>query len=620
MLTNLGKRLTLVASLALLTSACADQKQHAQAGPFFDAYKASLNDLCVFGSEGVRLSPNGKHAVFDQGIDSKTSVVSAGRKLTVLNLDCAYRAGSLDACMTGAEAYKSIRALAWDKNERGLYLIENSQTLSHMVFDSQTGLGRVFQRLSIDRVVGNNAVVWGGISSGGAETTAAYLAAGKAAAIRRALRGDVVIGLFMDDQGVVGALAENFRDLELTILTSDARTPTAFKGAELRRGVLTRSPGSGGLPWLTDMGITAGLAGDTPRPFGKPLIASSNGRLLGYFDNARLYISSTAKMAKGLEAAVAGVLSKHPGFHLHDLATSDGKDYALILKKVNSGKLIVLSKDGRHVQQSCLASDSLGGSADFSLAQLNLGTDDWPLHGLMTRATSTKGLVVYFRGGPGGTVAEFDSYPIRRYLSAGWNVLAVNYSGNLGTGSGVSSRLRTQGMVEAMRKDAEHTANFIRQLNPAGLLVIHGESLGGPVAKLTSDALGKPHRLVLIAPLLRLQPPEQWVSKVVTPFSLRPNLDYQKNFEEAMLGVSDRNRAVSQLAMDGLYKVKSGDRLSFAAYAQDDLFSQATHSLFAADQVLMLGGGHEFVTAQPELWPAVFNWLDSPSRPVPVVP
>ncbi|MEH6462083.1 hypothetical protein [Chitinimonas sp. JJ19] len=614
------KKLAIAVSLVLLTNACADQKQQAQAWPYFDAYRASSKKLCEFGGEGVNLSPSGKHAVFYQDIASKTTVVGVGRRLSILNLDCAFKTGAEETCMTGAEAYKSVRALAWDKNERGLYLVENGQMLSRMVFDAQTGQGRIGQRIPIDKQVATTSVVWGAIPSDTAETAAAYLAAGKAATMHTAVPGDMLMGLFMDSHGPIGALVENFHGLDLAVLTSNARTPTAFKGVELPQGKLTRPLGSAGLPWLSDVGIAPDMPAGALPPFAKPLIASNNGRLLGYFDKARLYINSTAKGAKSLEAAVAEALGKHPGFYIHDLATSDGSDYGLILKKVNAGKVIVLSRSGRRFLQSCPANNTAGEPTDFSLAQLSLGADDWPLHGLMAKASGTKGLVVFFRGGPRGTIANLDSNSIREYMDAGWNVLAVNYSGNLGTGSGVSSRLRTQGMVEAMRKDAEYTASFIRKLNPAGQLVIHGESLGGPLAKLTSDALEVPHRLVLIAPLLRLQPPEHWVGKSGTPFSPRPNLTYQKNFEAAMLGVSDQNRAASQLALDGLYKVKSDSRLSFAAYAREDLVSQPAHGQFVADQVLMLRGGHDFVTAHPELWSAVFAWLGSPPRPVPAVP
>lgn len=596
--------------------------------PTYEAYAASLDEICTAGGEGVVLSPSGKYATFDQGVYRQTSVVPQGSRLAILDIPCAVSQASLKQCLTGIGAFSNIRDLAWSHDETSLYAVENNSTLMRIGFSSVDGrsVARVLERAPLlSQDVGLYAMRLGTTSANSVHEENELLEQGRRAAINGLPANEFIpIGIFIGPNGWYGALLEEQRNLQLHVTINGTRKPTPLKSREVPTArLVTRK-----LPmrhmnhdvFIADPGVFFDVGDDYPkasvtRQFTKPIISSRDGSYLGEFSKFSVDISDVVENKNSIINQVNKRLIANPGYYIKSLSVTKNGDYAYILKDIDGRKEIGASNGDRLVYNYCHNGNAQArAQLPLEIRNLSVGEKGRGLYGTLITHARGRGLVVFFGGGPLNNVENYP-YSVRQYLQLGWDVFAVNYSGSTGNGPGVSSRLHVEGLANSLIKDAKLVADYLGKVSNDKKVIIHGESFGSLPAVAIDKYIKRPHRLILVAPFLRHQPPEAWANKDSTMASFfgKVNTSYQKRYEAAIIGPEAAAPSGLQPEQDKILGLLSSRTPVLTIFAKEDYMSSEAHlpelwkrSTLTTKTIL---GTHDFITAQSETWSLIDSWL-----------
>lgn len=597
--------------------------------PSYDPYAATEDQLCIAGGEGVVLSPTGKYAIFDQGIYKQTSVTQQGRRIAILDISCAVSLNSVQQCLIGMEGFESVRALAWARDEQSLFLIENNKNILRLEFFSKNNRtsARIQERIPLpNRNIGLTVMRLGYTKSISANDENESLKHGWQLALKgQNPQNHLPFGLFIDSNGSSGAFLEDQRNLQLHFATNGIIKSIPIKSRELQTARLTTELN---LPthkirdfYVVDSGILISTRdGDTTIPFGwpfvKPIISSYDGGVLGWFNKSEVKTTQTIDHGENIQGELKRRLAVNQGYFIHSVSITKTGEFAYILKDIDGRKEIGISKNGHTIRKYCHSGhDRITEKGRLTIRDIEIGETSRPLFGTLITQEKNRGLVVFFGGGPLNNTENY-AYSIRQYLRFGWDVLAVNYSGSVGTGSNVSGRLYSEGMSNALILDAEKVSTYLNKIYRDREIIIHGESFGALPAIAVDKYINYPHRLILIAPFLRHQPPEKWANKnkTMAKFFGKVNIEFQKRFEAAIIGKNAEMPSGLQAEQNDILRLLSSQTHVLSIFGQDDYMSSEEHipEFWKNDTLTVktISGIHDFITTQAETWKLINSWIN----------
>lgn len=216
-------------------------------------------------------------------------------------------------------------------------------------------------------------------------------------------------------------------------------------------------------------------------------------------------------------------------------------------------------------------------------------------------AEGTRDAVLYFRGGPGGTLAD-DNWNLHalKLLRPNRDIIAVEYSGSLGGGNRLTRRLAKDGM-DALRQDVDRVASWLTKRKYRKVYLLAG-SFGGVPAMV---ALARHRPLFsdsfLIAPVLKLQDPERWTKRGGGLRSV--SADTQLAYELASFGGLEGRKQFANALYFAVAEAKLGENDHLYFGELDDI-SKRDHLPNGTKPKIVVfpRTGHAVLGARSELW------------------
>ena len=217
------------------------------------------------------------------------------------------------------------------------------------------------------------------------------------------------------------------------------------------------------------------------------------------------------------------------------------------------------------IGEVCPAADPLGPpDAPVTTTFIDMTVGSRPLYAwLMQHGDPRAPLVILFQGGPTlGYQNPREDLFVRHFLAGNVDVLAVNYSGSSGAGLPLINRFALEGLA-GIEQDAAQVSHLIRRRFLGRRLTIMGLSFGAlPALSLDRGLADHEHRTALIAPLLKMRAPREWLSD-------GDSATYQEAFERRILGIDNGNREVLNSMLRGWMARRSHYPYFFALGARD---------------------------------------------------
>ena len=522
----------------------------------------------------------------------------------------------MTGCAVGLLGLDGMRALTWSSGDSSLFAVENLTNLVRIDFGEDTlkATAEVGERAALDAEIAQTVVFSGATSHRRVAPLIEEVEAKRRAALRGMPATDFPIGVFIDAHGSIGALVENGVSLDLGVLADGKRHSTRLIAPEVPAASLALLDHGGRRPVLTDVGVLVDPLSETPlpavAPFSRAITSARDGTLLGRFSRDRIDLAERAQGKAELERKIALRRAADPRYYIRSAAADETGTLAYILKDVGAKRKIGLIVGGAEINHDCGQNGRLAYSA--SVETLVLGSEERPLFGILATQPDSAGLAVVFSGGPMTLIDDLSVMPTaRHYLASGWDVLAVVYSGNLGSGTAVSGR-EPQHRLDAIEADAERTVAYLQAHHTGRRIIIHGESLGGIPAAVTSARIDLPHDLFLIAPLLKLRNPEEWSAKISEGVIPKVNSRHQRHFEKATLGVStDAERRLFNSRLSSIYEARRPGTPTFVAFGKSDPLSKPDdlpRSWQSHTDQAIINSGHFLMTVKDDAWTAFFAW------------
>ena len=348
------------------------------------------------------------------------------------------------------------------------------------------------------------------------------------------------------------------------------------------------------------------------RPYSQPIVDRATGEIIGRFSRTTVTLPANRRLQNDLLTNVKDRI-------ILDVSAS-GRNVAALSTDL-SGKLYVTSAGlFSHDVQVCqrrqppppaeLAARVKVRNVNPTLAQGVYSEPDAsrgpaaPFLVKYAASPNARTAIVYFHGGPGGTLfTQPVPRAVRELLTPGTDVIGVEYAGSLGTGSAQTRRLAIAGMP-ALESDARHVAQWLKRVGYRRIVIL-SESFGAVPAAHLSKLFPQDTRLVIyIAPFLRFRSPEEWVSK--TPFG-PTSYKGQVRFEKFFFGDAAR-RAKFGTELVKLFRDPAITAAAHFFFAERDLVSKTTdldekHQREA--QITILPGGHAEISASSRMWDGI---------------
>lgn len=419
-------------------------------------------------------------------------------------------------------------------------------------------------------------------------------------------------------------LAVRYPSLQLARFTGRGFTDLPLNAAETRM-LVALSPNEGDASYLGSPLRRQG----SYRPHQQPIFDLATGRLAGSFGADRVDLSgvpSLAARSRLLNAALA-----RSGSVILDASLSGEAMIALTLSSNGDRKLIRLSRRSIAERPLCapLPAEMIRARAKppyplsappggpvpavriFSLASNGRETAS-PGNPVAVQYRLGKGpgrdLVLYFHGGPGGTLADgYFPVPVDRLLTPRRDVVSVEYSGSIGGGLKLSRGLARHGM-KSLERDLDALFRWARLKRYARIYVL-GSSFGGIPALLAI----KRHRdsvaaSFLVAPALRLQDPSAWASQGsgLAPVGANTQLAYEETY---LGGPRGRRRFANE--MEELVRTAPLGAQDHFYFAELDPMSRPEHlPPGPSPRTIMPKTVHAASLAQEDLWKDIISELE----------
>lgn len=588
-------------------------------GDTLGTYPGGADNLCemnAVGMDAVGLSPTASYLMFSRAEFRGTSLVLDSQRIVVANAPCIIERGMVDGCMTTIEGLRPPRPVSWGVGDKSLTIAENLENLVELrVASSANPLWMPFvRRVPVGKSLG--AVLSSFDSATPLLRDPALLEAARRAAGRTIwdkATPETTIQLLIDGKHLASIRHDNLT-LGGAARIDGETAPLPIPISFLKFGAFSHGPGG---TWrVSGVGVQfvrhgkAWHAVDMPL-FSRALISSRSGQLLGSYALRDVRLSVDGGKSRRAQSAILQLLRERPGAMLWRLSADERGNYALVLKNLDGSPSFHASVGGRAFRHEC---NPRGPISPTAIRIVQAGSPQWPLGLIELSPPKPKGVVAFFRGGPTGDPADMtDDNSIRKYLARGWAVLLAGYSGTVGSGVEVSTRLKAKG-PDALRRDAEAVARYIDAAYPHLPVIAHGESFGGgPAIALDGLMRGRAGGLVGTVPYLKSRPAAEWLQ---TEELFAGDLDRQPIFERATIGVSDENRAAFNAGLSGLASGRDARRPAFFLFASFDRTSRPgdlPRPYCANSRIVTVNAPHRFADSE-DLRGQVDRWMASIER------
>lgn len=580
-------------------------------GKTLGTHPGGVKNLCDM--DAVGLSPTASYLVFSRAEFSATTLVPNSQRLVIASTPCIAAHGMTDGCMTTIEGLRPPRPVSWGLGDESLVLAENLENLVELrVARNANPLWMPFMR----RVPMGKAL--GAVLSGFDPATPllrdpALLEAARRAAGRTIwdkATPETTIQLLVDGRHFASIRHDN-PTLGGMVRIDGETAALPMPAPFLKFGAFSHGPG--GTWHVSGLGVQfmrhgkAWRAVDMPL-FSRALISSRSGQLLGSYALRNVRFSVGGDKSRRAQSAIMQLLRDRPSAMLWRLSADERGNYALVLKNLDGSASFHASIRGHALRHECGKAESASPAA---IRIVQAGSPQWPLGLIELSPSAPRGVVAFFRGGPTGDPAnETDNKLVRQYLARGWAVLLAGYSGTVGSGVEVSTRLKAKG-PDALRQDAQAIARYIDTTYPRLPVIAHGESFGaGSAIALDSLMRGRAGGLVGMVPYLKSRPATEWLQ---TEELFAGDLNRQPVFERATIGVSDENRAAFNAALSELAKGRDPSRPAFFLFGSLDRASRPgdlPQAYCANTRILTVQATHRFAESD-ELNGEVDRWMAS---------
>ncbi|HTG37856.1 hypothetical protein, partial [Sphingomonas sp.] len=234
----------------------------------------------------LMLSPTGRYLLSWQPTWRQTTAARNSRTVTISDLDCEQNTPS-QACHVTLQALDGLRPVAWSRDERTLFLVEQDTALAAIALGDDLRETRVRDRAPLDRALARTLASVDVTASDHAAQEAPRLAR-EMARIRIAMRpGETVLGLHVRSGRAPSALIEAGTDtspaLATHLIVGTTRHPLAQRGPELMQARVTFEGKGARAVSATGLRVDVGAASPmpTPKPLEAPLVSASDGRWHG---------------------------------------------------------------------------------------------------------------------------------------------------------------------------------------------------------------------------------------------------------------------------------------------------------------------------------------------------
>lgn len=501
--------------------------------------QATYQSFCRFGSAGLSFSPDGKFIVFDQAIERRGAIAPGGRRLNVTPISCLLQKNSLTDCSITLQSQSLLRVISWSEADRSMFVIDGSDYLTEIDFgqeaSAETQLIKISAKRKIPPGLSKSMMFYGSSLSRNVQEESEALQGYYDDAIARMSKDSRLKGVYIfGERGAIAAYQDEGTH-SITVQNSKGSVGLNLVGTELP-ALQVLPDGNGflavdqGVRVDSENGLTANES--SVAAFSKPIV-NAHGKLMGFIDPIDRGIAPEGRLAAELAPKLLKEVSLSAENQLEDVAIASADQYGEIYSSVNGTRHIKISVGNRVFEQSCdMPPMDPFVSKPVTIHSASLGNESRPLYGVHLKQKDPQGMVLFLSGGPTNDSDFDESFTVRKYLSLGWDVLAVKYSGNVGAGVATSRRLREMGLQAAFSSDADAIARSLNTVPSDRKLVVHGESFGGLLALTISAKLERSHRNIIVTPWIKYRNPREWLNDSPS----YAQISYQKAFERSIFG------------------------------------------------------------------------------------
>jgi hypothetical protein len=565
-------------------------------------YPGGVKWLCS--SDDISLSPRAGFVVINRSSMSKTSLVSAARRLILGDLACLDKHGLTDACLLTIEGLDGARVASWSSDDDHLFIVENSKSVADFKLTHGKNPSIAFvERVSIGESLGKTITVLG--SSPAIPVAAEVLRWRKKLPILSQSPGNPVIVSLKSIVAPKFGEILYFNPQNLGVSVAQIKGDVPVSRAFLQQGDLTIDTNGDGL--ISDVGwrfkSRSGVwSSESIAPFTRSIISSRTGNIIGSYSLDTVSLSGGSTRSVAAQYELRSEITARPASVLWRVSADEQGNYAAVFKDTAGTPSFVAFADGHHVRLTCPSNGTAFTRVKTRI--VSLGSAQRPLGLIEEIPPEPKGIAVFFQGGPASNIAEVVDQPLPQfYLSRNWAVLAVGYSGSAGLGIQTSSRLKSDGPA-SLHADAAIVLGYLNRAYPKLPVISHGESFGGaPAVALDAMLGGRKGALIAIAPYLKSRPPAEWLS---TTGFFSGNLAYQESWENSVMGLRDEAaRASFNRGLISLANGRSGSRAAVFFFGRPDKAS------IAADippeyrrnaEIVQLDSIHQLITSEQKIY------------------